>query len=211
MDSTFFIQNFEFKGILNYIYYKSNRNYPIVTSGNPVTTEYKLIDLIINPSTARIMIDRADSNQYIQFDLGDKYKSIITQYQIQTADGSPPVTWRIEASNSTSETFVQLANKKNYLELCHIYSTQNTQCSERKTTKFECEETNGPFRYFRFYVDLCTWGYYHNIPNDNGIRIGGFEIFGALFTRKEHLKSTIKFNLMNLLDSLTYPFFLYQL
>ena len=211
MKSTFFKQNLEFKGILNYVYQKTNKYYPNVTSGNPTNGD-ELIDLIINPSTAEIVADKADYNQYIQFDLGNQYKSIITQYQIQTIiDGSAPITWRIEASNSISEQFIQLANKTKYTDICPIYNEVKTQCSERTTTKFQCDETKGPFRYFRFYIDLNMYGYYHNDPNDNGIRIGGFELFGALFSITEPLKSVSNLNMLSLFDSLTYPFFLFQL
>ena len=60
-----------------------------------------------------------------------------------------------------------------------------TECVNRTTTLFQCNETTGPYHYFRLYVDLFLYGHYHDDPNDNGIRIGGFELFGALFDRKE--------------------------
>ena len=212
MKTTFFMQNFEFKGIMNNIYHRSKAQYPIVTSGNKAEPGSELIELITNPSTAEILIKSYNDSQYIQFDLGDKNKAIITQYQIQTMVGSPPCSWHITASNSHSfDSFEIIANVSEFLNMCDIISTDKTQCINRTTNKFQCNETYGPFQYFRFYVDLCLYGYYHNNRNDKGVRIGGLELFGALLDRKETTTNFTSFHFISLIQLLLIPCILFQI
>ena len=193
----FSIFNKKHDGILQYLY-RNNQftSNSISITGTKDNNWNDPIELIKSPNTASVHYTNSKtSNAYIKLDLGENNKAIITDYQIQTIEGSsPPTSWNLTAYNIENET-VTIHNKYDFKDICEL-KTQGSYwtCARRTIVNLKVDNPIGPFRYFKFNV-------YNNMrgvlfPEEapvKDIRIGGFEIYGALKRENDNLFNIITF------------------
>ena len=187
----FHLSNKEYDGIFHYLYQASNNEYPKVNMtgykrpnvNNPVDDPIALVSLA--PNANIIYENEPPAEAYIEFDLGEEYRAMVTTYQICSKQGtSASVSWNITAANSLDE-WVTLDDVPEELDMCEIrYNT--SLCDSRATRNFQIKAATGPFRYLRF-NNFNTWYaiFFNKTERITDIRMCGFEIYGALYRTYE--------------------------
>ena len=200
----FHISNNKYNGVLHYLYEYTNKVFPTIDFyGKKDINKDDPIALISSPETATVFINQIsseDTKVYFDIDLGENAKAFATYYQIGTAiGGSPPYTWTISGSNNKNE-WVMITKEEEYDDLCNS-NEGGTSCINRQTTNFDINEETGPFRYFRFNLIKNRYIIIESPPKyTNGIRLGGFEIYGGLYLNDESIYKRITHheNIINL-------------
>ena len=176
--------NKEFQGVFHFLIHKLNQIPNVETNGELIDSTI-LNDFLINPKSGETAINVGNSkpNSYVIIDL-KYYKLIPTHYQIQTMiNYSPPTKWSLLGSNDKTQYFDINSPPENN-SLCSNGPIEHKElCSDRKTSTFQVPETNqiGPFRYFQFKVLK------NRAPGYYDLRLGGFELYGTLYSLNEHL------------------------
>ena len=181
-----------FKGIFHYLFHTKN----FIPSFQTNCVEYSghIDELITNTSKSYLLLNIDEKNKkegYAYFIINlTNYKIITISYQFSTIiNTSPPVNWSFSGTNDLNGEWTLLHS--NFSENLCRNSTDSTyfyQCSNRNVVTYQIakEYVMGPFKYFKFSV------YLNRATPVNGssfydIRVGGFEIFGALYEEDEFI------------------------
>ena len=197
-----------YNGILNYLWKQKNLLPDFYTNCD----EYKgnITEVITKPNDSYVLLDideKTNESSYLIFYIPN-YKIIPVSYQFSTiVNTSPPMNWTLSGSNALNGGWITLHSAFNASLCSRFENNENSdphQCKNRVVNTFQLatEKIIGPFPYFKFtlYSNRATT----SSETFFDLRIGGFEIFGALYEENEKIfqKITCPLPPTNIINSL---------